>query len=242
MENNKIVLSELDRERFGVITGKGFITQVDYVKDALNFCADNDVKFLIVRCYVSNIEVAQELEKNGFRIMDTLMYYKHNLQNIPENPNKNIIVRPMESKEAPEVRKIAQDCFDGYYGHYHADPMLNMKDCNDVYTSWVENHCSALDNNNEVAAVTIDNKIVGFCIMRMNTDKEGEAVLGGTHKEHQGKGCYNSMITWMLNWYKKRGCEQMVISTQINNTGVRKVWARLGFEPTYSYYTFHKWF
>jgi hypothetical protein len=34
----------------------------------------------------------------------------------------------------------------------------------------------------------------------------------------------------------------MLISTQITNVAVQKVWTRLGFEPSRSYYTFHKWF
>ena len=34
----------------------------------------------------------------------------------------------------------------------------------------------------------------------------------------------------------------MVLSTQVTNLAVQKVWSRLGFEPSRSYYTFHLWF
>jgi hypothetical protein len=34
---------------------------------------------------------------------------------------------------------------------------------------------------------------------------------------------------------------RMVVSTQITNLAVQKVWVRQGFELTGSYYTFHLW-
>jgi hypothetical protein len=45
-----------------------------------------------------------------------------------------------------------------------------------------------------------------------------------------------------MAWCASRGAARMMVSTQINNVAVQKVWARLGFEPNYAYYTFHKWF
>jgi len=50
--------------------------------------------------------------------------------------------------------------------------------------------------------------------------------------------------TWLgaLRWFEARGRSRMLISTQITNVAVQKVWIRLGFEPSKSYYTFHKWF
>ena len=36
--------------------------------------------------------------------------------------------------------------------------------------------------------------------------------------------------------------ERLIVSTQINNYGVQRVWARLGFIHERSTYTFHKWY
>jgi hypothetical protein len=45
-----------------------------------------------------------------------------------------------------------------------------------------------------------------------------------------------------MAWLAARGRTRMVVSTQITNLAVQKVWARLGFEPSSSYYTLHRWF
>jgi hypothetical protein len=45
-----------------------------------------------------------------------------------------------------------------------------------------------------------------------------------------------------LKLCKKQQVKRMVISTQVTNVAVQKVWCRVGFEPANSYYTLHKWF
>lgn len=45
-----------------------------------------------------------------------------------------------------------------------------------------------------------------------------------------------------MQWCLDNSMKEMVVSTQITNLAVQKVWVRLGFEPYRFYYTFHKWF
>jgi hypothetical protein len=45
-----------------------------------------------------------------------------------------------------------------------------------------------------------------------------------------------------LQWCRSQGAQRMIISTQVVNVSMQKVWCRVGFEPSHSYYTFHKWF
>ena len=87
-----------------------------------------------------------------------------------------------------------------------------------------------------------DSQIVGFITLKMNNPQEGEVPLYGVSPSVQGKGVGRSLMIGALNWCATQKAERMLISTQVTNLSSQKVWIRLGFEPSHSYYTFHKWF
>jgi ribosomal protein S18 acetylase RimI-like enzyme len=238
-----ISISPLDEERFGIITGKVFLKDLEQVSTIFIECNNNNVKLLIARSYVSDIRIAQELEKKGGFITDTLVYYKYDLlKNIISEDKEGVEIRPVNEEEFDSVKKVAERSFKGYFGHYHADNRLLRKDCDDVYTDWAFRSCVERKETTEVLAAIDAKSIVGFATMRLNTAEEGEGVLFGVDPAAQGRGVYRSFIIAGLNWCKQKGCSSMVVSTQINNIAVQKVWVRAGFEPLHAYYTFHKWF
>ena len=67
-------------------------------------------------------------------------------------------------------------------------------------------------------------------------------LMFGVAPEAQGRGIYRSLMIGAMLWFRTRGTARMVVSTQVTNAAVQKVWTRLGFEPWKSNYTFHKWF
>jgi RimJ/RimL family protein N-acetyltransferase len=55
-------------------------------------------------------------------------------------------------------------------------------------------------------------------------------------------GVYSSLFEQSKYSLAEIGAKRIIISTQINNYAVQKVWARSGFVHEQSYYTFHKWY
>ena len=238
-----ITLSILDQERFGVKTAKSRDFIWHDSPEMLSQCRQNHVQLLIARCPSSNLKTAQELERRGFLLMDTLVYYEHNLHltNIIV-PNEKITIRGILPGEAEDVRALAAESFKGYCGHYHADPKLDVHQCDDVYTSWAYNSCISKDFATEVFVAVLDDKIVGFATLRINDPKESEVVLNGVLPKTQRMGIYRMLIENSLIWSIRHCMKRMIISTQITNIAVQKVWVRVGFQPTSSFYIFHKWF
>jgi GNAT superfamily N-acetyltransferase len=174
--------------------------------------------------------------------MDTLFYYKFDLykKSIPEDLGK-IQIRKIKVGEEEEVRNAAKQTFQGYFGHYHADSRLPKNKADEIYIDWAY-RSSIKEAAEEVLVAVIDGKIVGFATLQINSNTEGEGVLFGVIPAAQRKGIYRSFIIGGLNWCKENGMETMVVSTQITNIAVQKVWSRVGFEPYKALYTFHKWF
>jgi GNAT superfamily N-acetyltransferase len=242
MEENIFSLSPMDKERFGVEIGKVFITKPDMVESVLEDAAAKQAKMIIARCKAENMTAAQELEKRGFFLTDTLVYYTYRLQPKPralETPG--YIIRSCSIDEASQIKDVSTKAFAGYFGHYHADQRLDKTKCDEVYQDWAYRSCAYKTDRDDVLVAEENGKLIAFATMRLNTDSEGEGVLFGVDPDHQGKGIYKQLILAGIDWCQKRGCQQMIVSTQISNIAVQKVWVRVGFEPSYGYFTFHKW-
>ncbi len=240
---SQIYLSAIDEERFGIRVARAPKVAADDLPGIMDFCQANGVVLLIARCLASELRAAQFMERDGFALMDTLMYYRRDLvaESIPSDTG-TVLVRPMRLGEEDGVKAVAAFSFRGYFGHYHADERLDRAKCDEAYKSWAYLSCVSRDVADEVLVAESAGSIVGFATLRLNDKDEGEGVLFGVAASVQGQGIYRSFMIHGMNWCLSRGAKRMVVSTQINNVAVQKVWTRMGFELSHAYYTFHKWF
>jgi len=239
----KISLSELDEKRFGVVTAKISFEENESLSGVLTWCEEKNVGFLIARSPTENIQLAQEMEKNNFILTDTLISYvnadiKINARNLPDGFDWRLGV----ADDATAAGNLAAQIFKGYGGHYHADPNLSQADCDLVYSSWLESSCKDTNFADVVFFVTFESAPVGFLTVKKRKDNLAEIVLNGIHPDFQNKGLYFFLVSLAKQWAMDQGLTHLMVSTQVINTGVQKVWCRQGFEPHKSFYTFHKWF
>lgn len=238
-----VSLSAIDEERFGIRTARAPQVTPEGLPAAMDFCRANGVVLLIARCRVSELRAAQAMEREGFSLMDTLVYYARDLGRTPiPSDTGQASVRPIRPGEEEVVRAVAADAFRGYFGHYHADERLDRAGCDEAYTSWALRSCVSRAVADEVLVAVLDGSVAGFATLLVNGPGEGEGVLFGVAQAAQGRGIYRSLVIAGMEWCRSRGATRMVVSTQITNVAVQKVWARVGFEPCHAYYTFHKWF
>jgi hypothetical protein len=241
--HTQIHISKIDEERFGIRTAKASNVTTNSLPAVLDFCREHQVSFLIARSLTTEIKTAQAMEREGFQLMDTLIYYSRNLikSPIPDHINQETI-RFIKPGEEAMVKKIAAESFRGYMGHYHSDDKLDPVKCDQVYISWASRSCVDRNVADDVFIAEIAGSIVGFATLKKNNSEEGEGVLFGILPSAQRLGVYRSFVIMGMHWCLSKTLTRMIFSTQITNIAVQKVWVRLGFEPTYSFYTFHKWF
>lgn len=241
-ERETITFSEIDSERFGVRIARAHVAS-GQLSSILDFCAAEQIEMLIARCAASDLAAAQSMEEMGFLLMDTLVYYSFDLTRkaIPEDTGE-FRIRRLRSGDKPEVRNVASAAFKGYFGHYHADRRLDSSKCDEGYSSWAERSCTTDDVAYEVLVAEDAGKVVGFATLRLNSPQEVEGLLFAVAPESQGRGICRSFMIQSLQWCWAQGARRMVISTQVTNVSMQKVWCRTGFEPSHSLHTFHKWF
>ena len=234
--------SGVDSERFGVRVARAMVVQ-DTLQQVLDFCEAERVDLLIARCPTSELSTVQNMEAAGFLLMDTLVYYSFDLAKgtIPAD-SPRVLVRRILPGDETAVEEVAAAAFQGYYGHYHADPKLDQRKCDEGYIAWAVRSCTLKQVATEVLVADRDNEIVGFATLRLNNSEEGEGLLFGVSPKAQGIGIYRSFMVSAMEWCKAQQAKRMIVSTQVTNVAVQKVWCRVGFEPARSFYTLHKWF
>jgi ribosomal protein S18 acetylase RimI-like enzyme len=237
-----VSLSPLDEERFGIRTARASDVLPETVPEVLEFCRENRVVLAACRCSVSEPLAAQELERAGFLLMDTLVYYARDLRRgEAAEEEEGSLVRPFRPGEEEAVRRVAADAFRGYVSHYHADPRLDPRKCDEVYPDWAFRTCvrGAAD---QVLVAESEGAVAGFASIRRNSPDEADVLLFAVDPAHQGRGIARALLLKTMEWCRSRRVSRLLYSTQITNQPAQKLLVRIGFEPAHAFYTFHKWF
>jgi ribosomal protein S18 acetylase RimI-like enzyme len=234
--------SPIDEERFGVRTVKATVHTPADAAALVEECDREGAQLLIVRTPAAELPAAQALEERGCRIMDVLVYYARDVRDMPiPQDTAGVAVRRVRPDDADAVAAVARASFRGYGGHYHADPRLDRAACDEVYVSWAHRSCVSREAADEVLIADDGGAILGFLSLRRNSAEEGDGALFAVAPAARGRGIARALLLRALEWCREQGMQRMVISTQVTNVAVQKVWTRAGFEPHHALLTFHRW-
>jgi GNAT superfamily N-acetyltransferase len=248
MNETTVQLSALEQERFGIKTARAVLAAPEDIADVLAFCSTHDVALLIARCAAEALSTVQQMEQQGFLLMDTLLYYARPLGTVPlpqlEDSGPACIrpLRPDDPADMQQVRQAATEAFRGYDGHYHADSRLLPAHCDEVYVSWAVRACQDAAVADAVLLAERDGQVVGFGVLQRADAESGDGRLYGILPAARGRGIYRALMLHSLHWCQAQGFRRMLYSTQLTNIAAQKVCVRLGFELSHAYYTFHRWF
>ncbi len=242
MNLSNIILSPLEKERFGFITARGELTPDTSIANVLQRANDLGAEIVMLRVPTTNLLGAQQALAQGAILADTLIYYEAAVREQDDVVlGRGLRHRILGPQEASKVEKLARAAFQNYVGHYHADPKLSKEAADETYASWAYRSCEGLPVANVVIGIedSVDD-IVGFITLKCYADL-ASIELNAVSPIHQRRGIYAALVGLAMKWAMKEGCTRLSVSTQINNVSVQKVWIRFGFEPIKSFHTLHLW-
>jgi hypothetical protein len=200
-------LSPLDSKRWKALSASASDVTQETLPAVMAFCRQHGVAFLIARCPATDLAAAQAMEREGFQLMDTLVYFSRDLERAaPQNPGQAAI-RELRSGEDTAVRQVASLSFSGYVGHYHADPRLDRRQCDETYMDWAQRSCLSKEVADAVLVGTIERRIVAFAPLRhlQVIDDRRDALVphsrdgahGGVHAGYQRGGPEGVDAPWL---------------------------------------------
>jgi GNAT superfamily N-acetyltransferase len=237
-----IVRSPLDETRFGIRAARAMNLAADDLPLVMDFCQKEKVKFLIARCSVTDWAAVHTMEGFGFHLMDTLVYFRHDLAHSPLPQKRAVSIRSIDATDVGAVGEIARQAFHNYDSHYHADPRLDRTTCDEIYVDWAMRSCREKSVADDVLVAEMEGKVMGFLTLKVLDTGDADGRLYAVNPMAQGRGIGKSLLVEGLYWCYQHNLSGMVISTQITNLGSQISWARVGFISHQSFYTFHKWF
>jgi GNAT superfamily N-acetyltransferase len=235
------VLSALDTERFGRITAK-LMVDASSDLDAIDAWLDaHAVRFVIARVATNDTAQAQALEARGYRLMDTLLYYRRALGASDTTPPALLPGYAIDTRQRPsptEMRALASQAFKGYMGHYHADPAIAPALADEVYASWAERSAADPRVAQHIVAIRYGSDLAAFATLNTN-DGVCEGVLFAVGTRHRNQGLHRALVRASIAHAQSRGCSAFYSSTQVANYTVQRNWIREGLFPDHGCYTFH---
>jgi GNAT superfamily N-acetyltransferase len=230
-----VAYSDLDSRRFGRRIARVLVESAAQARAAVAQAREEGVEMLIARCPAHRLEAAQELERGGCLLMDTLVYYTGKTARFLEAPPG---VRFFGEGDLAPLEAVARDGFSGYRGHYHADPRLDGAAATEGYVERFR--LSTGDARFAIFVVELEGRAAGFLTLNHSQDP-ADIELNAVAPTAQGRGLYDALVKAAGCAARERGRLEITVSTQLDNLAPQKVWVRNGLEPHHALYTFHGW-
>lgn len=237
-----LALSPLDSARFGLRVFRGKGNRIEERRFFESLVA-NRVDVAIVRTPAGTPGWSR-LARYGLQPIhgDTLVYYTMDLQAREPRPlrNADLVFTEADDADRDALAALVQTTFDGYVSHYHANPLFDRASVLAGYMEWATGYVGSAAPGRITWIARRAGEIVAFaCCSHDDTGSEAEGVLYGVHPSHAGGGLYGDLIRYTQSAFRARGFRSMVVSTQVWNYAVQKVWAREGFILSSAYDTWH---
>jgi len=233
--------SALDEARFGFRVARVERMTLELLPRALEFCARQEVRFLMANCRSSERRTVQAMEQQGFELMDTTVCWERDLTQ-PLAPFGGALIRTVRTDEAETLAAAAAEAFRQYVSHYLADPRLDPARSAEVYPDWVRRTCLGRDAENDVMVAEVDGKIASFILMKLLPDAEAIYPLAGVIPEMRRHNVVRNLSLAVLAWGRDRGAKRGLAQIQLDNVPMQRAMIQIGFLPRYSFFIFHKWF
>lgn len=199
------------------------------LKELVTDLRKNKIQYAIIRIPSQNYEVAQFLEANNFRIVDSLVELSLSLGIVDREKVEHI--REATSADGVIIVKIALDAFsDTRFFH---DPLISKDSARKIYSEWVKNSVSGIAAD-RVLVYENKGEIFGFATIQKN----GHIPLIAVRIDQQGKGVGRALCNAAVIVSKEFGATNAAIETQTNNIAALRAYLNSGFKINNSYFTF----
>ena len=235
--------SAAESARFGFSTYRA--SMEEFVPSALaDEILEVGADLVILRVPSGRAAEVQRLGRWGFPVIPTgtLVFYTADLtkHRPAAMTNRGLDFVPFVEGMKGEMDGLVSETFSGYVNHYQANPLLAGRDLVAGYQEWVSGFAAGRDPLKTAWLVYQDGRPAAFCsVSRVADGTQGEGVLYGVAPWAAGRGVYSDLIRFTQAWFVRSGVGRMVVSTQVENFAVQKVWSREGFWMSRSLDTFH---
>jgi ribosomal protein S18 acetylase RimI-like enzyme len=221
------------------------------VEETVKHAAKCGIECLTTKVHPQDIAAAHALERNGFLLMDTLLYFVFDFsctpfdQVIAPRQTDGLSIRLGTSADLPEILEIAERAFKNHFGRYNADPKMPPGAARDVYREWARSAFSGWADWVTIAEVR--GRIAGYVLWRKPSALESEHGVGNIdynlvaiHPRFVGRGVYAALTYDGMRRFQQ-SAKQVGGFTHVTHRAVHHVLFKLSWRISGARHSFHKW-
>jgi len=221
------------------------------VARALSLAADQHADTVHCKRFTDDMTACHTLERNGFRLVDTQLVYGRGLGDVatesssPGHETGRLTIRLADRTDVGDLVQVARASFKDFFGRFHSDHRLPPGAASKIYEEWIR---SSLDGYADHVVLAEEDGVVAACsIWRKPSAREaklsirvGHYSLGMVHPDFQRRGLFTAVTRRGLQLLEG-AADYAVGPTHVNNHGVQRGYARLGWQIVDATHTFHAW-
>jgi hypothetical protein len=217
----------------------------------LTTAADQGAETVHCKRFTDDTLACQALERKGFLLVDTQLVYGFAMKDLENKGSQgdqrtgDRLLRLAAASDMEELAELARASFQHHFGRFHSDDRLSSESASQVYEQWMRSSLSGYADWTVVAEVA--GRLAACSIWRKPTAREaalstriGHYSIGAVHPDFQRRGLFIEVTEYGLALF--RGIADCVVGpTHVNNYGVQRGYARMGWRIVDAHHTFHKW-
>jgi dTDP-4-amino-4,6-dideoxy-D-galactose acyltransferase len=236
-------LLEWDTEFFGFRIARVIPTRLDktVLGQILFWCQTQAIQCLYFLSDADNAQSIELAEKNEFSLVDirvTLKCQLNNLRDTSAQKSPELLIRPYQADDLPNLRTIAQNNYGSTRFYY--DARFSKAKASDLYVTWIAKSCQGYAN--AVLVAERNNTPTGYVTCHISSPELGRIGLVGIDMVEQGAGTGQNLLNGALEWFVTKDIREVEVVTQGRNGRALRLYERCGFLTQTVQLWYHKWF
>jgi len=188
-----------------------------------NFIRENRIELVEACCQISDKDLINKLEGEGYNFQDLRITYSIDLNGVP---SKKEGVAFAEEKDIPELKEIAAKVFfeDSRFNHEKIDE----EKVKNFYQTWVEKAVSGTFDDFCIVSKEKED-IAGFITGKFQEDGVAKIGLVAVAGQHQGKGVGKALMAAFFNHCQDNKISKVEVVTEGKNLKASNFYIRNGY-------------
>jgi GNAT superfamily N-acetyltransferase len=236
--------SRLESQRFGLSVGRlalgatASLPEAGAIKQRI---LSSDFDLVILRYPAQWSTTFADLRDPQLELIfaDTLIYYQRSLESPPQPKAglaKNLTIRRAGLEDSGASDRLVSTIFRTYTNHYSANARLSQQNIASAYAEWARAYLTG-DHGCYLMAEKGPRDPVG--LVTLDLGLTAEVALIGVLPSEQRQGIAAALMEAAEDYAARQGSTLLVISTQVQNLAVQRLWIRCGYLPTLALNTVH---
>jgi len=209
------------------------------------------IECLAAKVYPRDTVTIHALERNGFLLMDTLVYHLFDFSHMsfdqvicPRRPG-GLSTRLGKPADLPEILEIAERAFKNHFGRYNADSRMPQGAAKDIYCEWARSSLSGWAD--WVVIAEVRGRIVGYAVWKKASALEAKHGLDiiyynlvAIHPHFAGRGVFGALSYDSMKMLQEYA-NHLVAPTHVTHSAVHRLGFEFGWQMSGARHSFHKW-